>query len=80
MKSGNLKFLEPSGPLQGCNETVARSVKCGMDTDRKCTTNCNEMLVQVRHIGQLYRIMHTYCALEKWAIYKNEVKTNLFLI
>jgi len=22
MKSGNLNFLEPSGPLQACNETV----------------------------------------------------------
>jgi len=24
MKSGNLNFLEPSGPLQACNETALR--------------------------------------------------------
>ena len=26
MKSGNLKFLEPSGPLQACNGTALRYV------------------------------------------------------
>jgi len=28
MKSGNLKFLEPSGPLQACNGTALRFRPC----------------------------------------------------
>jgi hypothetical protein len=56
-----------------------------VDTDRKHTTNSNEMLVfvtqqvQLRHIGELYRIMHTQCVLERWVVHKNEVERNLYV-
>jgi len=44
MKSGNLNFLEPSGPLQACNGTAVSLHNLYMDDgddDNTTTTNSN---------------------------------------
>jgi len=41
MKSGNLKFLEPSGPLQACNGT---DLQCRYSTVRSLNATANAEL------------------------------------
>jgi hypothetical protein len=44
LKSGSLKLLEPSGPVQACNGT-ALPLQCSKDRQRKCKENLdNEKL------------------------------------
>jgi hypothetical protein len=68
MKSGNLNFLEPSGPLQDCNRTVlplpflndTRLEK----TSVNYTTVTDELIIQV---GIVYEIsaVQGVCILQK---------------
>ena len=45
MKSGNLKFLEPSGPLQACNGAAFTTYLAG-NTVRKKIVEWKEVLLQ----------------------------------
>jgi hypothetical protein len=70
MKSGNLNFLEPSGPLRACNGTalplhIIKSVYCEKNK-KYVRTQCgqNADLSNVRILRQMMRIIaNVNCAL-----------------
>jgi hypothetical protein len=50
MKSGNLNFLEPSGPLQACNGTALQYAVYTGKTDRERQKKLSQVVTDVCHM------------------------------
>jgi len=69
MKSGNLNFLEPSGPLQACNRTALPLVVFNTDSSTLGSTHFWVLIVYDMHSWFILVMLHTEGCLECYFVW-----------